>query len=95
MKALDAIKARPEYSSLKISYGKDRCANPPRANSHAPGGGGSGRNRHVSGGEGGTTPVAGGGQQPTTPPIKQEDEADAAELEAAIRASGLDKVEEE
>lgn len=30
-KAIDGIKAKPEYAQLRISYGKDRCANPPRA----------------------------------------------------------------
>ena len=52
MKALDAIKQKAEYGALKISYGKDRCANPPRANNHGAGGSGGGgnggRNRHAS-----------------------------------------------
>lgn len=30
-KAIEGVKAKPEYSSLRISFGKDRCANPPRA----------------------------------------------------------------
>lgn len=30
-KAIDGIKKRPEYAELRVSYGKDRCANPPRA----------------------------------------------------------------
>ena len=30
-KAIDGIKAaKPEYEPLRISYGKDRCNNPPR-----------------------------------------------------------------
>ncbi|KAJ7072980.1 RNA-binding protein Nrd1 [Mycena amicta] len=31
IKAIDAIKARPEYANLRIAHGKDRCANPPRS----------------------------------------------------------------
>ncbi|WVN86618.1 uncharacterized protein L203_101786 [Cryptococcus depauperatus CBS 7841] len=31
-KAIEGIKLKPEYSILRISYGKDRCANPPRNN---------------------------------------------------------------
>jgi hypothetical protein len=33
MKALEAIRLKPDYTSLKVAYGKDRCANPPRSNS--------------------------------------------------------------
>lgn len=28
--AIEGIKRNPSYASLKINYGKDRCANPPR-----------------------------------------------------------------
>lgn len=31
IKAIEGIKSHPDYSSLKIAYGKDRCGNPPRA----------------------------------------------------------------
>ncbi|TYJ58090.1 hypothetical protein B9479_001186 [Cryptococcus floricola] len=31
-KAIEGIKLKPEYSTLRISFGKDRCANPPRTN---------------------------------------------------------------
>ncbi|KAF8326821.1 uncharacterized protein EI90DRAFT_3156415 [Cantharellus anzutake] len=31
IKAIDGIKNKPDYVSLRIAYGKDRCANPPRA----------------------------------------------------------------
>jgi len=31
MKALETMKGRPEYKDLRLSYGKDRCANPPRS----------------------------------------------------------------
>ena len=29
IKAIEAIRAKPDYSSLRIAHGKDRCANPP------------------------------------------------------------------
>ena len=32
IKAIEGIKSKPEYTSLRIAHGKDRCANPPRAN---------------------------------------------------------------
>ncbi|KAL0568537.1 hypothetical protein V5O48_013444 [Marasmius crinis-equi] len=48
IKAIDAIKAKPEYANLRISYGKDRCANPPRSGPQ----GGGGR-RQNSGHQGG------------------------------------------
>lgn len=31
IKAIDAIKNKPEYANLRIAHGKDRCANPPRS----------------------------------------------------------------
>ncbi|WVR05342.1 hypothetical protein IAU60_002356 [Kwoniella sp. DSM 27419] len=37
-KAIEGIKLKPEYSTLRISYGKDRCANAPRINHQTPGG---------------------------------------------------------
>ncbi|KAK8869575.1 hypothetical protein IAR55_000142 [Kwoniella newhampshirensis] len=37
-KALEGIKLKPEYTTLRISFGKDRCANPPRAQHQTPGG---------------------------------------------------------
>lgn len=30
IKAIEAVKNHPDYTSLRVSYGKDRCANPPR-----------------------------------------------------------------
>jgi hypothetical protein len=39
IKAIDALKAHPEYAGLRIAHGKDRCANAPRQGP-APGGGG-------------------------------------------------------
>ncbi|KAF9262638.1 hypothetical protein L218DRAFT_1038923 [Marasmius fiardii PR-910] len=41
IKAIEAVKAKPEYANLRISYGKDRCANPPRS---GPQGGGRRQN---------------------------------------------------
>ncbi|KAJ7194858.1 RNA-binding protein Nrd1 [Mycena pura] len=46
IKAIDAIKIRPEYANLRIAHGKDRCANPPRS---GPQGGGTGARRAASG----------------------------------------------
>ncbi|TFK22562.1 hypothetical protein FA15DRAFT_748228 [Coprinopsis marcescibilis] len=40
IKAIDAIKNKPEYANLRIAHGKDRCANPPRS---GPQGGSGGR----------------------------------------------------
>ncbi|KAH0588544.1 hypothetical protein H2248_004374 [Termitomyces sp. 'cryptogamus'] len=31
IKAIEGIKAKPEYANLRIAHGKDRCANPPRS----------------------------------------------------------------
>ncbi|KAF7323996.1 RNA-binding protein nrd1 [Mycena kentingensis (nom. inval.)] len=52
IKAIDAIKARPEYANLRIAHGKDRCANPPRS---GPQGGGR---RGAGGGAGGGGPMS-------------------------------------
>ncbi|KAG8788783.1 hypothetical protein FRC16_001317 [Serendipita sp. 398] len=35
IKAIEGIKLRPEYSSLRVAHGKDRCANPPRTTTGA------------------------------------------------------------
>ncbi|EJT97004.1 hypothetical protein DACRYDRAFT_59730 [Dacryopinax primogenitus] len=51
MKAIEAMRVRPEYAHLRVSYGKDRCANPPRAGVQ---GGGSRRNNN-----GGVSPLSG------------------------------------
>ncbi|KAF8182736.1 hypothetical protein K438DRAFT_1600447 [Mycena galopus ATCC 62051] len=45
IKAIDAIKNRPEYANLRIAHGKDRCANPPRSGPQ----GSSGARRTASG----------------------------------------------
>lgn len=31
IKAIEGIKNKPDYANLRISHGKDRCANPPRS----------------------------------------------------------------
>ena len=31
IKAIEAIRAKPDYRSLRIAHRKDRCANPPRS----------------------------------------------------------------
>ncbi|KAG5643193.1 hypothetical protein DXG03_001352 [Asterophora parasitica] len=46
IKAIEGIKAKPEYVNLRIAHGKDRCANPPR---NGPQGGASGARRTASG----------------------------------------------
>jgi len=48
IKAIDAIKNKPEYANLRIAHGKDRCANPPRSGPQ--GGGGTRRNQMGPGG---------------------------------------------
>lgn len=45
IKAIDAIKNKPEYANLRIAHGKDRCANPPRSGPQ----GGSGAKRMANG----------------------------------------------
>ena len=37
IKAIEGIKAKPDYSNLRIAHGKDRCANPPRSGPQASG----------------------------------------------------------
>ena len=44
IKAIEGIKNRPEYASLRVAHGKDRCANPPRTT------GGTGNGNSFSGG---------------------------------------------
>ncbi|TRM68862.1 RNA-binding protein Nrd1 [Schizophyllum amplum] len=46
IKAIEAIKNKPEYSNLRIAHGKDRCANPPRS---GPQGGAGKHHRHGHG----------------------------------------------
>jgi RNA recognition motif-containing protein len=55
IKAIEAIKGKPEYSALRVAHGKDRCANPPRS---GPQGGG----RRNNAGQGGGNQVNGDGE---------------------------------
>lgn len=45
IKSIESIKNKPEYASLRIAHGKDRCANPPRSGPQ----GSSGVRRSASG----------------------------------------------
>ncbi|KAG6826649.1 hypothetical protein H0H92_014976 [Tricholoma furcatifolium] len=54
IKAIEGVKAKPEYGNLRIAHGKDRCANPPRSGPQ--GGGGSGARRSASGALNGNLP---------------------------------------
>lgn len=45
IKAIDSVKNKPDYTSLRIAHGKDRCANPPRSGPQ----GGTGGMRRASG----------------------------------------------
>lgn len=45
IKAIEAVKNKPDYANLRIAHGKDRCANPPRAGSQ----GGGAMRRSASG----------------------------------------------
>lgn len=56
IKAIEAIKNKPEYANLRIAHGKDRCANPPRS---GPQGASSGRRHNHNGG-------ANGNQEPVS-----------------------------
>jgi hypothetical protein len=56
IKAIEGIKNKPDYGSLRIAHGKDRCANPPRS---GPQGGASAR-RAVSGASSANGPASAG-----------------------------------
>ncbi|EIN06422.1 hypothetical protein PUNSTDRAFT_53883 [Punctularia strigosozonata HHB-11173 SS5] len=45
IKAIEGVKTKPDYANLRISHGKDRCANPPRQGPQ----GGGGTRRSASG----------------------------------------------
>lgn len=60
IKAIECIKLKPEYANLRVSHGKDRCANPPRiiapgrgVRKNAGGGGARGEQGHSVGTGGG------------------------------------------
>ncbi|KAJ3309922.1 hypothetical protein HDU76_003491 [Blyttiomyces sp. JEL0837] len=65
VKAVESMKTHQEYSTFKISFGKDRCGNPPRParegfEGHAPGGGSAGASGSAAAGAAG----AGAGAAP-------------------------------
>ena len=55
IKAIEAIKNKPDYANLRIAHGKDRCANPPRS---GPQGGSGGRRGGGGGGASSQPPSA-------------------------------------
>ena len=54
IKAIEGVKNKPDYGSLRIAHGKDRCANPPRS---GPQGGASAR-RAASGASSANGPMS-------------------------------------
>ncbi|KAH7098265.1 hypothetical protein BKA62DRAFT_713501 [Auriculariales sp. MPI-PUGE-AT-0066] len=87
LKAIEGIKAKPDYANLRIAHGKDRCANPPRASSGGQSAGGQLRSARP----------AGTGSSPTdkdkdtsakSDPIAEVDETiDEAAILAAVKAA--------
>ncbi|KAJ6535799.1 hypothetical protein DFH09DRAFT_931662 [Mycena vulgaris] len=81
IKAIDAIKNRPEYANLRIAHGKDRCANPPRSGPQ----GASGARRSASGnGPNSAEPVSA---------VEPEGEMDFDVEAAQAEAEGADAAE--
>jgi hypothetical protein len=74
MKAIDGIKGKPEYANLRISHGKDRCANPPRipTNGGRRGGHGGG-SAPPSAGPSGHSPMGGSGHEEGDFDIDEDD----------------------
>lgn len=72
IKAIENIKNKPDYTTLRVAHGKDRCANPPRS---GPQGGGNRR----------TTAIPAEGDADGNYPI-EEDVDDAAMAEYAMEA---------
>jgi RNA recognition motif-containing protein len=68
IKAIEAIKLKPEYANLRIAHGKDRCANPPRAGTqggrrHTNASGAGGANAGNGSGEEGEAPLSAGANE--------------------------------
>ncbi|KZO92272.1 hypothetical protein CALVIDRAFT_487858 [Calocera viscosa TUFC12733] len=89
MKAIEAMRIRPEYAHLRVSYGKDRCANPPRAGVQ---GGGSRRNNTASSNAGAGTEISPISASAVSaepgelaPPIFQGSDAASSPLEPAAQ----------
>ncbi|KAG6820064.1 hypothetical protein H0H93_005687 [Arthromyces matolae] len=93
IKAIESIKAKPEYANLRIAHGKDRCANPPRAGPQGGGNGngGNGGRRSASGATG--LGVGGMSGPPSAEPISamegEEDGEMGMEMDAVfVNADG-------
>lgn len=67
IKAIDAIKNKPDYANLRIAHGKDRCANPPRAGAQ-----GAGSARRSSGGPASPLPPGSEGLENENQPEEPE-----------------------
>jgi len=105
MKAIENIKTRPEYVNLRISHGKDRCANPPRLPTSGGGGGGmrgSNRNNSGNGQQGPISAVTENTedeeeilalQQEAQTPMMEDDEGDVDAEEQQARAQVDELVE--
>ncbi|KAK7039007.1 hypothetical protein VNI00_010399 [Paramarasmius palmivorus] len=72
IKAIEGIKTKPEYATLRVAYGKDRCANPPRSGPQGASGGR--RNGNASGATHGNGNLTGAEDG-----VKLEDGAGAAD----------------
>jgi len=77
IKAIDAIKNKPDYANLRIAHGKDRCANAPRS---GPQGGGT--IRRSSGAPPSPNPLG-------TDGIDGENTSDVVEPEVSLVVDGV------
>lgn len=85
IKAIESIKSKPEYANLRVSHGKDRCANPPRTTAA------SGGANSFSGTANGAKKMANptihvSGLSPTSGPVEEDgvNEAELAVLAAHV-----------
>ncbi|CAG8529890.1 6536_t:CDS:2 [Acaulospora colombiana] len=87
IKAIEGIKTKPEYATLRIAHGKDRCANPPRTTgaanpSSGPLSAGLNGPKKMSGP---TISITGSGLSPTLPDDGETvNEAEVAALAAVV-----------
>jgi len=90
IKAIDAVKNKPEYANLRIAHGKDRCANPPRSGPQ----GASGTRRSGSGnGPNSAEPLSANGDGDDGEMVSEAiflggDEEEAAEVAEAVIVAG-------
>ena len=91
IKAIEAIKLRPEYANLRISHGKDRCANAPRIQSSSNGGGAGGRsgNRQTPG----SAMRSDGEMQSPGSAVQQEEDEDLLAAEGEATGEGGEDVD--